>query len=108
MDLNKLWAGIAIFAMLVWLARAAYSAARRGDTRRGRIAGLFMIAFSLLAMLAFLFVISTRVPSSEKDGMFGAAGGLVMGAIIFSLASSAELMGRLSGNPSPPSSRKPE
>ena len=100
MDPNNIWAGVATFALLVWLARCSYSAGRRGDRQRGRIAGFFMLAFSFAAMFAFLFVISWRVPSSEKDGLFGGAAGLVLGAIIANMASSAHLIGTVSrGSP---------
>ena len=109
MDLDKIWMAIGISALLLWFARASYSAGKSGARKLSRIALLSSVAYSFLALFAFMFVISIRVIGSEKDGLFGAAAGLILGVIMSNLGLSSHLMGlRSKGTDAEPPAGRPE
>ena len=109
MDLDKIWMAIGISALLVWFARVSYSAGKAGTRKVSRTALLSSVAYSFLALFAFMFVISTRVIGSEKDGLFGAAAGLILGVIMLNLGLSSHLMGlRARGSAAEPPTSRPD
>jgi hypothetical protein len=58
------------------------------------------MALSPVALLLFLFVISSRVPGALKDGLFGGAGGIVMCMLLCNAFLATALLARLSSESS--------
>jgi Na+/proline symporter len=99
MGIFSILAGVLLLLALLWAARVNYSSGKAGTRRPGRGTLLFSVAISILAGLAFTFVVERGSPGSEVDGLLGVAGALVFTAIVFNLYFSAYLLGILSRDP---------
>jgi hypothetical protein len=83
------------FAVLCFMFYSTFRTAQAGRITSARIFIVSLVALLLtpLAFGAFLYVVSARVPGPEKDGMFGAAGGLIMGVFILNATLAAANIG---------------
>jgi len=93
------WLAALLFVVLLWAARRIYSKGKAGTRGWDRGTLLFSIAISILAYLAFQFVIVKSFVGSETGWLFDVAEGLVFTAIFFNLSVSAHLLGILSKRP---------
>lgn len=59
--------------------------------------GIICILLGILSINSVLLIISPRVSGDLKDGLFGAAGGIIFGVSLFSVMSGATLIGIILG-----------
>ena len=94
-----IWLGLLVLIVLLWGARVNYSRGKGSARRFGRGTLLTSVAISILAYLAFQFVIVKGKIGVDVGGLFWLARALVVSVIFLNLSFSAHLLGNLSSDP---------
>ena len=90
---------IVVSVCLIVIVGMAFWSGLAGKVSGGRAKFICITALVLspVTLVFFITVITARVPGAAKDGLFGGAGGLVLGTIICNMVIAVALLGKVCG-----------
>jgi hypothetical protein len=90
---------IIVLVCLIVIAGMAFWSGLAGKVSgvRARFMCIMALVLSPVTLVFFITVITARVPGAVKDGLFGGAGGLVLGTLICNMLMAGALLGKVWG-----------